>query len=159
MHKSHSRAWGANPWKQNLAHILVSMIREKKIHGCYAFMLGLDFRKERTLRQNAQSAPEERSLTGKTIVLFFLGKASVEIPSKKDRETCLSSTTRRGHSCNQELVLDLYHTPAFLHQNQKWLNFSFMSLPKPQTQWICLLSHHKLSLMESIKHTMLSLCY
>lgn len=76
----------------------------------------LGFRKESTLHQNAH---EERSLTGRTFVLFFLGKASMEIPSEQDRETCLSSTTRRGHSCRQEVVLGLYHTPVFLHQNQK----------------------------------------
>lgn len=34
-------------------------------------------------------------------------------PTVKRRSLCVTSTTRRGHSCNQEHVLDLYHTRVF----------------------------------------------
>ena len=154
MQKPCSLSWGANLW--HMIWLIVLSIWAGTARYTVIKFLCLDkiSGKHQTLHRNAHH--------GKTLVLFSLGKESVEITSKNDRETegvsiCLPPPG--GAIAATKCMSLTYHTPIFLHQNQKWLNFFSMSLPNPQTQWICLLSLHKLSLMDSVKHSTLCLCY
>lgn len=74
---------GGKRLAQDLAHIAVNMGREDKTH-IVTKLLSLEMisEKRQTLHQNTQSAPH-----GKILVLFSLGKESVEITSKNDRKT------------------------------------------------------------------------
>ena len=82
MQKSRSLPWGANPWHR--IWLIVPSIRTGKASYIVTKLLSLDMisEKHQTLHQNAQSGPH-----GKILVLFSLGKASVEITSKNVRET------------------------------------------------------------------------
>lgn len=151
--------WGANSWHR--MWLVVLSIWAGKARYIVTKLLNLDMisEKQKTPHQNAQETPH-----GKALVLFLLGKESVEITSKKwqgDRGISVCFPPPGGAIAATKSMSLTCTTPlSSLHQKQKWLFFFFfISLPNPQTQWICLLSLHKLPLMDSVKHPTLCLCY
>lgn len=82
MQKFCSLPWGTNPCLR--IWLIVLLIRAVRARYIVTKLLSLDviLEKRQSRHQNAQSAPH-----GRILVLRSLGKESVEISSKNDRET------------------------------------------------------------------------